>query len=172
MVSTLLPLFPRQFLTPLNPFRTAVPFWGQTTQASSSLFPKRDFGSNAFTPSRSAFTLFFCVLILLPYLTSIHTNTAALSTIYCSVIKSITTVSSRRVLTLTLTSPACFAPVPTCRAPIPLDHIDGTFGSHKALLGILLVEVILPCTRQRHHKQQQQQRQQQGEKSRPLLHTK
>ena len=30
----------------VNPFRTAVPFWGQTTsQISSSLSPKRDFGS-------------------------------------------------------------------------------------------------------------------------------
>ena len=28
-----------------NPFRTAVPFWGQTTQFSSSLPPKRDCGS-------------------------------------------------------------------------------------------------------------------------------
>ena len=28
----------------LNPFRTAVPFWGQTTQISSSLSPKRDCG--------------------------------------------------------------------------------------------------------------------------------
>ena len=31
-----------QFL--LNPFRTAVPFWGQTTQISGSLSPKRDCG--------------------------------------------------------------------------------------------------------------------------------
>ena len=29
----------------LNPFRTAVPFWGQSTQSSSSLSPKRDCGS-------------------------------------------------------------------------------------------------------------------------------
>ena len=29
----------------LNPFRTAVPLWGQTTQISSSLSPKRDCGS-------------------------------------------------------------------------------------------------------------------------------
>ena len=29
----------------VNPFRTAVPFWGQTTQISSSLSPKRDSGS-------------------------------------------------------------------------------------------------------------------------------
>ena len=28
-----------------NPFRTAVPFWGQTTQISSSFVPKRDRGS-------------------------------------------------------------------------------------------------------------------------------
>ena len=28
-----------------NPFRIAVPFWGQTTQISSSLSPKRDCGS-------------------------------------------------------------------------------------------------------------------------------
>ena len=28
----------------LNPFRTAVPFWGQTNQISSSLSPKRDCG--------------------------------------------------------------------------------------------------------------------------------
>ena len=28
-----------------NPFRTAVPFWGQTTQTSSSLSPKPDCGS-------------------------------------------------------------------------------------------------------------------------------
>ena len=31
-------------LVELNPFRTAVPFWGQTTQFSSSLSPKRDCG--------------------------------------------------------------------------------------------------------------------------------
>ena len=29
----------------VNPFRTAVPFWGQTTQCLSSLSPKRDCGS-------------------------------------------------------------------------------------------------------------------------------
>ena len=29
----------------LNPFRTAVPFWGQTSQISSSFVPKRDCGS-------------------------------------------------------------------------------------------------------------------------------
>ena len=29
----------------LNPFRTAVPFWGQTSQISSSFVPKRDRGS-------------------------------------------------------------------------------------------------------------------------------
>ena len=29
----------------LNPFRTAVPFWGQNTRTSSSLCPKRDCGS-------------------------------------------------------------------------------------------------------------------------------
>ena len=32
------------FIT-LNPFRTAVPFWGQTSQISSSLSLKRDCGS-------------------------------------------------------------------------------------------------------------------------------
>ena len=31
--------------TSLNPFRTAVPFWGQTSQISSSFVPKRDRGS-------------------------------------------------------------------------------------------------------------------------------
>ena len=29
----------------INPFRTAVPFWGQTCQISSGLSPKRDCGS-------------------------------------------------------------------------------------------------------------------------------
>ena len=29
----------------LNPFRTVVPFWGQSAQVSSSLCPKRDCGS-------------------------------------------------------------------------------------------------------------------------------
>ena len=29
----------------INPFRTAVPFWGQTSLISSSLSPKRDCGS-------------------------------------------------------------------------------------------------------------------------------
>ena len=29
----------------INPFRTAVPFWGQTSQILSSLSPKRDWGS-------------------------------------------------------------------------------------------------------------------------------
>ena len=28
----------------INPFRTAVPFWGQTSQSLSSLSPKRDCG--------------------------------------------------------------------------------------------------------------------------------
>ena len=28
----------------INPFRTAVPFWGQTSHISSSLSPKRDSG--------------------------------------------------------------------------------------------------------------------------------
>ena len=32
-------------MTNLNPFRTAVPFWGQTSQIPSSLSPKRDWGS-------------------------------------------------------------------------------------------------------------------------------
>ena len=32
-------------LCSVNPFRTAVPLWGQTTQISSSLSPKRDCGS-------------------------------------------------------------------------------------------------------------------------------
>ena len=31
--------------TNVNPFRTAVPFWGQTSQISSSFVPKRDRGS-------------------------------------------------------------------------------------------------------------------------------
>ena len=29
----------------INPSRTAVPYWRQSTQISSSLFPKRDYGS-------------------------------------------------------------------------------------------------------------------------------
>ena len=29
----------------INPFRTAVPFWGQSSQISSSFVPKRDCGS-------------------------------------------------------------------------------------------------------------------------------
>ena len=32
-------------LVGFNPFRTAVPFWGQTSLISSSLYPKRDCGS-------------------------------------------------------------------------------------------------------------------------------
>ena len=32
-------------IIPLNPFRTAVPFWGQASQFSSSLPPKRESGS-------------------------------------------------------------------------------------------------------------------------------
>ena len=35
----------RTFTRYLNPFRTAVLFWGQTTQISSRLSPKRDCGS-------------------------------------------------------------------------------------------------------------------------------
>ena len=34
----------------LNPFRPADPFWGQTTQFSSSLSPKRDCGSKRVNP--------------------------------------------------------------------------------------------------------------------------
>ena len=37
----------------LNPFRTAVPFWGQTTQILSSLPPKRDCGSKRVNPMSS-----------------------------------------------------------------------------------------------------------------------
>ena len=33
------------FSSEFNPFRTADPFWGQTSQISSSLSPKRDCGS-------------------------------------------------------------------------------------------------------------------------------
>ena len=33
------------WFTAVNPFRTAVPFWGQTTQISSSFDPKQDCGS-------------------------------------------------------------------------------------------------------------------------------
>ena len=33
------------FVDSVNPFRTAAPFWGQTTQISSRLSPKRDCGS-------------------------------------------------------------------------------------------------------------------------------
>ena len=36
---------PMTHVVGINPFRTAVPFWGQTTQTSSSLSPKRDCGS-------------------------------------------------------------------------------------------------------------------------------
>ena len=32
-------------LAGIDPFRTAVPFWGQTSQISSSFVPKRDRGS-------------------------------------------------------------------------------------------------------------------------------
>ena len=32
----------------INPFRTAVPFWGQNTLIPSSLSPKRDCGPNTF----------------------------------------------------------------------------------------------------------------------------
>ena len=39
-----------QGFNPLNPFRTAVPFWGQTSQILSSLSPKWDCGSKAAAP--------------------------------------------------------------------------------------------------------------------------
>ena len=39
------PFDTRQAVCPFNPFRTTVPFLGQTTQFSSSLSPKRDCGS-------------------------------------------------------------------------------------------------------------------------------
>ena len=46
LLSALLPL--RNLIPPQRgPFRTAVPFWGQTSQISSSLSPKRDCGSKA-----------------------------------------------------------------------------------------------------------------------------
>ena len=46
----------------VKPFRTAVPFWGQTTQSSSSLSPKWDFGprrvkSEAVSPSSPFYTI-------------------------------------------------------------------------------------------------------------------
>ena len=38
-------VYTRYQVCTINPFRTAVPFWGQFTQISSSLSPKRDWGS-------------------------------------------------------------------------------------------------------------------------------
>ena len=38
-------LVPRTAASNINPFRTAVPFWGQTSQIPSSLSPKRDCGA-------------------------------------------------------------------------------------------------------------------------------
>ena len=35
----------QKLLVQINPFRTAVPFWGQTSQKISKLSPKRDWGS-------------------------------------------------------------------------------------------------------------------------------
>ena len=48
----------------LNPFRTAVPFWGQTSRISSSLSPKRDCGSkgNRRDANVVAKTDGFCIL--------------------------------------------------------------------------------------------------------------
>ena len=37
-------VFPNNIPVYIKPFRTAVPFWGQTTQILSSLSPKRDCG--------------------------------------------------------------------------------------------------------------------------------
>ena len=51
VVYNVLPLAHYYQVKLLNPFRAAVPFWGQTTQFSSSLFPKRDCGSKGVKPS-------------------------------------------------------------------------------------------------------------------------
>ena len=42
----------KTFFEFLNPFRTAVPLWGQTTQILSSLSPKRDCGSKGVNDTR------------------------------------------------------------------------------------------------------------------------
>lgn len=70
---------------------------------------------------------------------------------------SVVTVSSSSVLDWP--SPAWFAPASTRGVPM------STFGSHNAVLGALLVEIILPGT----HRNRQQS---QGAETRPLLHTK
>ena len=49
----------------LNPFRTAVPFWGQNPQISSSLSPKRDSGFKGVT-SFSAALYMYINLTLFP----------------------------------------------------------------------------------------------------------
>ena len=41
-IHNVISFFTRQYVLVFIPFRTAVPFWGQTTQISSSLSPKRD----------------------------------------------------------------------------------------------------------------------------------
>ena len=61
----------------VNPFRTAVPFWGQTTQSSSSLSPKRDCGPkrvNSFL--YDVCTLFLATATGVSYVTAPWTQTA------------------------------------------------------------------------------------------------
>ena len=52
----------------LDPFRTAVPFWGQTTQISSSLSPKRGCGSKEVNSTGVFLSFFFsvCSFFILP----------------------------------------------------------------------------------------------------------
>ena len=56
----------------VNPFRTAVPFWGQTRQILSSLSPKRDCGRK-----RVNIAFFLPSLLLVPVLIPVSSGVAA-----------------------------------------------------------------------------------------------
>ena len=53
---------------PFNPFRTAVPFWGQTILISSSLSPKRDWGPKGVCSFHVPLFFFSCLAFVFVFL--------------------------------------------------------------------------------------------------------
>ena len=58
----------------INPFRTAVPFWGQTSQISSSLYPEQDCGPKRVNLNISRYQVSYiksCFIFLLVLVTGV-----------------------------------------------------------------------------------------------------
>ena len=65
----------------VNPFRTAVPFWGQTSQISSIFVPKRDCGSKGVNPPQVNISVKSGTAVTVPYVVSQKNRTRRLRTI-------------------------------------------------------------------------------------------